>query len=104
MMLHLSDIDNNWTLFLDRDGVINVDKSPYTLNAHMFEFYKGVPEAIHDLSGIFKRIIITTNQRGVGRKMMTEDDLSDIHKKMLSGIEAAGGKIDRIYYCTATDD
>jgi histidinol-phosphate phosphatase family protein len=103
-MLDLSKVDNSWTLFLDRDGVINDDKSPYTLNAEQFEFYQGVPEAIHELSKIFKYIIIVTNQRGVGRNLMTEDDLKGIHEKLLLGVNDAGGKIDRIYYCTSVDN
>jgi histidinol-phosphate phosphatase family protein len=103
-MLNLSDINKYWTLFLDRDGVINKDKSPYTLNAEQFEFYPGVPEAIAFLSGVFKYVIVTTNQRGIGRKMMTDTDLEHIHQKMLAAITAAGGKIEKIYYCTAVDN
>ena len=103
-MLDLAQINSDWTLFLDRDGVINDDKSPYTLNAEQFEFYPGVPEAIADLSKIFKYAIIVTNQRGVGRNLMTEDDLRLIHEKLLSGISAAGGKITAIYYCTAINN
>jgi D-glycero-D-manno-heptose 1,7-bisphosphate phosphatase len=103
-MLKLSDIDSEWTLFLDRDGVINKDKSPYTLNPEQFEFYDGVPEAIMQLNKIFHRVFIITNQRGVGRKMMTETDLLNIHHKMMEGITRAGGRIEKIYYCTAVDD
>jgi histidinol-phosphate phosphatase family protein len=103
-MLNLSDINKKWTLFLDRDGVINKDKSPYTLNADEFEFYPGVPEAIAYLSGVFKYVIVTTNQRGIGRKMMTDSDLEHIHHKMIAGVAAAGGKIEKIYYCTAIDN
>lgn len=103
-MLHLEEINNTWSLFLDRDGVINVDKSPYTLNADMFEFYPGVPEAIAAMSGLFRYIFVTTNQRGVGRQLMTEHDLQLIHEKMLSGLRSAGGRIDAIYYCTAIDN
>lgn len=103
-MFKLSDIDNNWTLFLDRDGVINDDKSPYTLNADQFEFYEGVPEAIAQLGRIFRHIFIVTNQRGVGRNLMTETDLHGIHEKLLTGVTGAGGHIDKIYYCTAVDN
>ena len=45
-MLDLNNINNDWSLFLDRDGVINHDKTPYTLNAGQFEFYDGVLEAV----------------------------------------------------------
>ncbi len=103
-MLNLSDINKEWTLFLDRDGVINQDKSPYTLNAGQFEFYNGVPEAIATLSKIFKYVFVATNQRGVGRKMMTETDLLNIHHKMLTAVSDAGGRIEKIYYCTAVDN
>lgn len=103
-MLDLSEINKSWTLFLDRDGVINVDKSPYTLNAEEFEFFEGVPEAIKKFSDLFGHIFIVTNQRGVGRKLMPESDLLEIHDKMLSGINKAGGRIDKIYYCTAVDN
>jgi len=50
------------------------------------------------LNQYFKYIIITTNQRGVGKKLMTEESLIQVNQKMIKGIEAAGGKIDRIYY------
>jgi len=103
-MLSLQDIDQQWTLFLDRDGVINQDKSPYTLKAEEFEFYPRVPEAIAKMAGIFKYIFVVTNQRGIGRQMMTETDLLHIHDKMLKGIERSGGRIDKIYYCTSIDN
>lgn len=100
-MLDLSKVNKEWTLFLDRDGVLNHDKSPYTLNADEFEFYDGVIAAIKKFSGIFRYIFVVTNQRGVGRNLMTEDDLSGIHQKMTGGIIEAGGRIDKIYYCTS---
>ncbi|HUQ67269.1 MAG TPA: HAD-IIIA family hydrolase [Flavitalea sp.] len=103
-MLDLTKINKEWSLFLDRDGVINRDKTPYTLNAGEFEFYKGVPEAIKKFSSIFGHIFVVTNQRGVGKKMMTENDLKEIHELMTSTIIKAGGRIDKIYYCTSTDD
>jgi D-glycero-D-manno-heptose 1,7-bisphosphate phosphatase len=103
-MLDLTKIDRTWTLFLDRDGVINHDKSPYTLSAAEFEIYDGVIDAIRKFSSIFNRIFVVTNQRGVGRRLMTEDALLEIHEKMTTAILAAGGRIDKIYYCTAVDD
>ena len=97
-------IDKSWTLFLDRDGVINYEKeNDYILNKDEFRFYEGVPEAIRDLSGKFGKIIIVTNQRGIGRGMMTEQDLEQIHEQMKEEIEKAGGRIDAIYYCTETE-
>ncbi len=104
-MLDLSKIDNSWTLFLDRDGVINHEKyQDYIYNYDEFRFYEGVLEALKLLATRFDRILIATNQKGVGKGLMTEADLHDIHARMLQDITAAGGRIDKIYYCTALDN
>ncbi len=95
-------INKNWTLFLDRDGVINHDKvGSYIFNPGEFIFYDGVPEAFKLFKEKFGRIIITTNQRGVGRGLMTVDDLEAIHQKMKTGVENSNGKIDAIFYATS---
>lgn len=97
--------DREWTLFLDRDGVINYEKpGDYVYNWNEFIFYEGVPEALKLLSGIFGLMIMVTNQRGIGKGLMTEEDLQDIHNRMLQAIKAAGGSIDRIYFCTSLSD
>ncbi len=104
-MLDLSKIDKSWTLFLDRDGVINVEKYlDYVYNYAQFKFCNGTLEALKKLSNLFGRLIIITNQRGVEKKMMTEDALMELHKEMLRDIEASDGKIDAIYYCTSLDN
>src|SRR3954471_16748267 len=101
-MLDLKKIDKSWTLFLDRDGVINHEKEmDYVLHFGEFRFYEGVKEAIRFFNQRFAHIIIVTNQRGVERELMTEEDLADVHKKMMAEIEGAGGKIDAIFYCTS---
>ena len=98
--LDLSRIDGSWTLFLDRDGVINHEKAmDYIRNPTEFRFIDGVPEAIAAFSKVFGRILVVTNQKGIGRGLMTESDLEDINRYMLEGIEAAGGRIDGIYHC-----
>ena len=103
-MLELKQIDKTWTLFLDRDGVINHEKyNDYVYNYDEFIFYEGVPEALKILTDLFGLVILTTNQRGVGRGLMTEADLLEIHTRMNGDIEKAGGRIDRIYYCIAND-
>jgi D-glycero-alpha-D-manno-heptose 1-phosphate guanylyltransferase len=102
--LNVKDINEEWTLFLDRDGVINYEKKDdYIRNWQEFRFYEGVQEAINILSKKFGKIIVVSNQRGVGKGLMTEDDVADIHRKMQEKIEAAGGRIDAIYYCTAVE-
>ena len=92
-------IDSTWTLFLDRDGVINHEKKDdYIRKPEEFIFYDGILEALNKLSNIFGVIVIVTNQRGIGRGLMTDQDLNEIHTFMLESIEQRGGRIDRIYY------
>lgn len=94
-------IDKGWSLFLDRDGVINKEKSGgYILSWDEFVFEEGVLEALRIVARFFGRIIIVTNQRGVGKGYMTQKDLDEIHHRMKAVIERAGGRIDAIYACT----
>ncbi len=93
-------IDKSWTLFLDRDGVIN--KRPmadYVKSVEEFEFLPGVEKAVKKFSEVFGRIFVITNQRGLAIKVMTENDLNQVHEHMINGIKNYGGRIDRIYYC-----
>lgn len=100
----LKDIGNDWTLFLDRDGVINHQKEgSYIFDWDEFVFYDGVLDALQYLSGQFKYILLVTNQRGVGKQLMTEETLQHIHQMMQQQIAIAGGRIDGIYYCTEAD-
>ena len=104
-MFNLKDIDQTWTLFLDRDGVINHEKKmDYVYRYSEFVFHDRVTDAMKIFSDYFGRIILVTNQRGVGRGLMSEDDLLDIHQQMLSDIINSGGRIDEIFYCTSTDN
>jgi len=104
-MLDLKNIDKNWTLFLDRDGVINHDKdNDYIRDWNEFRFYNTTLEAMAILSKHFERIVVTTNQKGVGKGLMSLADLINIHSNMLSAIEKTGGKIDKVYYCTDLAD
>ncbi|MGV3656333.1 MAG: HAD-IIIA family hydrolase [Chitinophagaceae bacterium] len=102
--LDLKAIDKSWTLFLDRDGVINNERvGHYVLNWEEFHFSEGVLEALQMLNEKVGTILIISNQRGVGRKLMSEDDLTNIHQQMQEKITAAGGRIDGIYYCTEVE-
>jgi D-glycero-alpha-D-manno-heptose 1-phosphate guanylyltransferase len=103
-VLDLKAIDTGWTLFLDRDGVINHEKKEeYVLNKTEFRFYDGVLEAMKLFRSKFKTIVIVTNQRGIGKGLMTENDLTGIHEHMLAEINSNGGRFDKIYYCTSTE-
>lgn len=94
-------IDKSWTLFLDRDGVINLHyPNDYVKSWQEFIFLEGVLDAIRDLSHLFKRVIVITNQQGVGKKLMSATDLEFIHKKMRQEIKKNGGAIHAIYTAT----
>ena len=96
----LKKIDNTWTLFLDRDGVINKRIfGGYISSPQEFEFLPGVLDSLIFFSSVFGRIIIITNQQGIGKGIMTEGELKVVHDYMIKEIRLAGGKIDGIYYC-----
>lgn len=88
------------TLFLDRDGVLNqriVDG--YVTRPDDFVIIPGVLEALKIFADRFSHIFIVTNQQGIGKGLMTAADLRRVHDSFLSQVDAAGGRIDRIYYC-----
>ena len=105
--MNLLDIDITGydTLLLDRDGVINrLRPNDYVKCWEEFEFLPGVFEALKKWTPIVKHIFVVTNQRGVGKGVMSENDLLEIHQKMIAEIENHGARIDGIYYCTALSE
>ncbi len=98
-------ITNDWTLFLDRDGVINHEKKgDYIRNWSEFNFYPESLAALPLLAQKFSKIIITTNQKGIGKGLMTVADLNLIHQNMTQYIIELGGRIDAIYFCSDVDN
>ena len=88
------------TLFLDRDGVINKKlERRYVTNFDEFVFVKNSDIAIRKLHKIFKRILIVTNQQGIGKGIMTEDDLNLLHLQMQRKLSVDFDLIDKIYFC-----
>ena len=88
------------TLFLDRDGVINKKlEQRYVTNFDEFVFIKNSDIAIRKLHKIFKRILIVTNQQGIGKGIMTEDDLNLLHLQMQKKLSVDFDLIDKIYFC-----
>lgn len=93
-------IDSSWTLFLDRDGVINVRLiDDYVKNINEFEFLPGVLDAFRIFAERFGKIIIVTNQQGVGKGLMTLDAVALIHDFMTKQIENQKGRVDAIFVC-----
>ncbi|HMM10834.1 MAG TPA: HAD-IIIA family hydrolase [Bacteroidales bacterium] len=91
----------DWTLFLDRDGVIN-ERPPgdYVRNIEGFKWLPGVLDALARLVNVFGRIIVITNQQGVGLGLMSQDQLDLVHQYMNDTIIKSGGKLDAVICCT----
>ncbi len=95
-------IDQTWSLFLDRDGVINQRRyNDYVKSWDEFIFLENVPETIARCSRFFKHVFVVTNQQGIGKGIMTEAQLLTIHHQMQQSIVEAGGKLDGVYFCPA---
>lgn len=98
-------IDSSWTLFLDRDGVINRRlPDDYVKRVEEFEFLPMVLEAMSIFSRCFAHIVVVTNQQGIGKGLMGEEDLEAIHKHMLCEINLHGGRLDGIFHCPQLRD
>jgi histidinol-phosphate phosphatase family protein len=93
-------IEKGWSLFLDRDGVINTHiPDDYVMTPEQFQFLPGVLDSVSELASFFHRIVVVSNQQGIGKGLMTETTLQEIHTKMLNSISNSGGKIDKVYFC-----
>lgn len=98
-IISFSDFDKRWSLFLDRDGVINRRlPGDYVKDWSGFEFLPGVLDSMAVFSRIFTRIIVVSNQQGVGKGLMQAADVEAIHKRMIAEIAAHGGRVDAIYF------
>ena len=86
------------TVLLDRDGVINFERSGYVTNPDQWQPLPGSIEAVA-LLGATRKVGIATNQRGIALGLYTQDDLAAIHQKMTDLIEFHGGHIDALAYC-----
>lgn len=85
-------------VFLDRDGVINIDKG-YVHRIEDFEFYPNVFEALRRLQNAGYKLFIVTNQSGIAVGYYTEDDFLKLTEYMLDKFEKEGIKIEKVYYC-----
>ncbi len=92
-------IDRTWTLFLDRDGVINERiMGGYVRNVEEFITLPGALESIARLSEIFGLVFVVTNQQGIAKGLMTESNLQEIHRSLMKNVEDMGGRIAQCYY------
>lgn len=86
------------TVFLDRDGTINVEKN-YLYKPEDFQFIENAPEAIVLLKKHGYRVIVVTNQAGVARGYYTEADVKRLHAYINEQLQKWNTQIDAFYYC-----
>lgn len=82
-------------VFLDRDGVINVERGDYTYKLEDFVLVDGVVEAVAALHRAGYRLIVVTNQAGISKGLFTTAQMKACHAKMMHECK---GMIDHIYY------
>ncbi|MDK9723563.1 MAG: D-glycero-beta-D-manno-heptose 1,7-bisphosphate 7-phosphatase [Sterolibacteriaceae bacterium MAG5] len=90
-------------VILDRDGVINLDSDQYIKSPEEWKPIPGSLEAIARLNQWGYRVVVATNQSGVGRGLFEMDTLNAIHDKMMKAVAQVGGRIDAIFFCPHTD-
>ena len=86
------------TIFLDRDGVINIDKH-YLYKIEDFEFTKNLFKTCKYFQELGYQLIIITNQSGIGRKYFTQSDFDKLTKWMLNEFRTNNIKILDVFYC-----
>jgi len=90
-------------VFLDRDGVINVDHG-YTHRVEDFQFIAGSPEALARLQAAGWRLVVVTNQSGIARGLFSNDDYERFTAHMRAELRAAGVQLDAVLHCPHLPD
>ncbi len=90
-------------VILDRDGVINQDSDQFIKSPDEWKPIRGSLEAIAKLNQWGYRVVVATNQSGVGRGLFDMDTLNAINEKMIKAAAQAGGRIDAVFFCTHTN-
>jgi histidinol-phosphate phosphatase family protein len=104
MSLKNLNIDKSWSLFLDRDGVINKKlDNDYVKHWMEFEFLAGSMDALKTFNTVFGKIVVVTNQQGIGKGLYRTEDLELIHKNMVYELSYFGGRIDKVYFSPHLD-
>jgi D-glycero-D-manno-heptose 1,7-bisphosphate phosphatase len=89
-------------VILDRDGVINFDSPQFIKSAEEWKPIPGSIEAIARLTQAGYRIVVATNQSGIGRGLFDMATLNAIHDKMHKAVNQAGGRIEAVFFCPAS--
>lgn len=91
-------------IILDRDGVINHDSAQFIKSPEEWKPIPGSLEAIARLAEAGYRVVVATNQSGIGRGLFDMDTLNAINDKMMKATAAVGGRIDAIFFCPHTSE
>lgn len=91
-------------VILDRDGVINFDSAQFIKNPAEWKPIPGSLEAIAKLNQSGYKVVVATNQSGVGRGLFDMDMLNQIHEKMHKALFSVGARVDAIFYCPHAAD
>jgi len=91
-------------IILDRDGTINYDSDDFIKRPDEWRPIPGSLEAIARLTQSGWRVVVATNQSGVGRGLFDMATLNAIHAKMHRAVNQAGGRIEAVFYCPDTDE
>lgn len=92
-------IDESWTLFLDRDGVVNHRLiGDYVKTTDEFQLLPGVKEELNRVRNSFHKIVVVTNQQGIGKGIMSIDDLQKVHVFCSELLNPTQTIIDRYYF------
>lgn len=91
-------------VILDRDGVINFDSAQFIKSPAEWKPIPGSLEAIARLNQNGFKVVVATNQSGIGRGFLDMDTLNAIHEKMHKALFAAGGRVEAIFFCPHTAD
>lgn len=89
-------------IILDRDGVINFDSSQFIKNPAEWQPIPGSLEAIARLNQADYRVVVATNQSGIGRGLFDMPTLNAIHDKMHKACALVGARIDAVFFCPHT--
>ncbi|TVT57142.1 MAG: D-glycero-beta-D-manno-heptose 1,7-bisphosphate 7-phosphatase [Azoarcus sp. PHD] len=91
-------------IILDRDGVINVDSDQFIKSPDEWKPIPGSLEAIARLNQWGWRVVVASNQSGVGRGLFGMDTLNAINDKMVKSLAQVGGRLDAIFFCPHSAD
>lgn len=92
-------IPKNRAIFLDRDGVLNKDRIDYVKNIGELEIFSNIGKCIRQINERGFLVIVVTNQSAIGRKLITNNDVENIHNYIQKFLKKYNAKIDAFYYC-----